>query len=99
MDEVLYLNSLYDCYKELLSLRQQEYFEDYYQNNLTLSEMAQNYGISRNAIHRQIKKIVEMLENFECKLNVVDKNKKIIDLINCTKNDKLIKDIERILEG
>ena len=99
MDEVIYLNNLYDCYKELLTEKQKEYFEDYYQNNLTLSEMADNYGISRNAIHRQIKKISELLEFYECKLSVVSKNNKIIDLINTTKNDKLIKEIERIIEG
>lgn len=99
MDEFIYLNNLYDCYKDLLSDKQKDYFCDYYQNNLTLSEMADNYGISRNAIHRQIKKIVELLEFYESKLNVISKNNKIIDLINDTKNDKLIKEIERIIEG
>ena len=69
MDEVIYLNNLYDCYKDLLTDKQREYFCDYYQDNLTLSEMADNYGISRNAIHRQIKKIVELL-NFYNKNNL-----------------------------
>ena len=50
MEEFVYYNNLYDYYKELLTLKQKEYFEDYYQNNLTLSEMADNYQVSRNAI-------------------------------------------------
>lgn len=99
MDEVIYLNNLYDCYRDLLTDKQKEYFEDYYQNNLTLSEMADNYGISRNAIHRQIKKISELLQFYESKLGIISKNNKIMDLINGTKNDKLIKEIERIIEG
>lgn len=99
MEEVIYLNNLYDCYKELLSDKQKEYFCDYYQNNLTLSEMAINYEVSRNAIHKQIKKIVELLENYEIKLGIVSKNNKIMDLIKCTNNDKLISEIERIIEG
>ena len=99
MDEFIYLNNLYDCYNELLSDKQKEYFCDYYQNNLTLAEMALNYGISRNAIHRQIKKIAELLEFYESKLCIISKNNKIMDLINSTKNDKLIKEIERIIEG
>ena len=99
MDEVIYLNNLYDCYKDLLTDKQREYFCDYYQDNLSLSEMALNYGISRNAIHRQIKKIVELLEFYESKLCIIYKNNKIIDLINATKNDKLISEIERIIEG
>jgi len=99
MDEVIYLNNLYDCYKDLLTDKQREYFIDYYQNNLTLSEMALNYSISRNAIHRQIKKIADLLRFYESKLGIISKNNKIMDLINETKNDKLISEIERIIEG
>ena len=99
MDEVINLNNLYDCYKDLLTDRQRNYFCDYYQDNLTLSEMALNYGISRNAVHRQIKKIVELLEFYESKLSIISKNNEIMDLINSTKNDKLIREIERIIEG
>lgn len=99
MDEVIYYNNLYDCYKDLLTDKQQSYFVDYYQDNLSLSEMADNYGISRNAIHRQIKKITELLDFYESKLCIISKNNQIMDLINETKNDKLIKEIERIIEG
>ncbi len=99
MDEVIYLNNLYDCYKGLLTDKQRNYFRDYYQDNLTLSEMALNYGISRNAIHRQIRKIVELLKFYESKLSIISKNYEIMDLIKSTKNDKLISEIERIIEG
>ena len=99
MDEVIYLNNLYDCYKDLLTDKQRNYFCDYYQDNLTLSEMSLNYGISRNAIHRQIKKIAELLEFYESKLSIISKNNEIMDLIKSTKNDKLVKEIERIIEG
>ena len=99
MDEVIYLNNLYNCYKDLLTDKQKEYFIDYYQNNLTLSEMALNYNISRNAIHRQIKKIADTLKFYESKLGIIYKNNKIMGLINETKNDKLISEIERIIEG
>lgn len=99
MEEVIYLNNLYDCYKELLTDKQKDFFEDYYQNNLSLSEMAINYNVSRNAIHRQLKKIVDLLENYESKLSVFCKNNQIIDLIKSTNNDKLVSEIERIIEG
>ena len=99
MDEVIYLNNLYDCYKDLLTDKQRSYFCDYYQYNLTLSEMALNYNISRNAIHRQIKKIVDLLEFYESKLSIISKNNEIMDLIKSTNDDKLISEIERIIEG
>ena len=54
MEEVLYFNELYDLYSGLLTQKQRDYFEDYYFNNLSFSEMAENYHVSRNAIFKQI---------------------------------------------
>ena len=95
MKDFIYYNNLYDYYKELLTDKQREYFEDYYQNNLTLSEMADNYHVSRNAIHKQLKETVKLLESYELKLNLYDKMNKIFNLV---KNDqKLLNEIERII--
>lgn len=99
MEEIIYYNNLFDCYGDLLTDKQREYFIDYYQNNLSLSEMAINYGVSRNAIHKQLKKIIEVMENYEVKLSIISKNNKIMDLIKCLNNDKLLSEIERIIEG
>ena len=54
MEEFIYYNELYDIYKPLLTIKQQQYFEEYYYNNLSLSEISENYDISRNAISNQI---------------------------------------------
>jgi len=87
--KVLYLNDLYDYYRLLLTEKQQEYFEDYYFNNLTLSEIAENNNISRNAIHKQIKEVENKLETFEQKLGLLNKRKEIQKLIqNLDKNIK-----------
>lgn len=56
-----YIIDLYDIYGELLTSKQQDYFEDYYFNNLTLAEMSENYNVSRNAVHKQIKEAEEKL--------------------------------------
>ena len=95
MEEFVYYNNLYDYYKALLTDKQRDYFEDYYQNNLTLSEMADNYQVSRNAIHKQLKDTVRLLEEYESKLSLYDKMNKIVNLV---KNDKeLLNEIERII--
>ena len=70
MNDIVYLSELYDYYGELLTEKQQEYFEDYYFNNLTLAEIAENNNISRNAIHKQIKDALNKLEIFEQKLKL-----------------------------
>lgn len=80
MDELVYYNDLYDLYKNLLTEKQQEYFEEYYFNNLSLSEMAENYNVSRNAISKQLNVIKEKLDDYEKKLELYKKNKKISEL-------------------
>ena len=81
MEKRIYLNNLYDYYKELFTEKQQEYFEDYYYNNFSLSEIAENYNVSRNAVHNQIKIVEEKLEEFESVLKLYDKKDTIISLL------------------
>lgn len=78
---------LYDYYGELLSDDNKKYFEDYYFDNLSLGEIAENNSISRNAIHKHIKNAIEKLEFYEEKLKLYEKDKKIDELIKCISND------------
>lgn len=97
IEDTLYVNSLYDCYGELLTDIQKEYFEDYYFQNLTCQEIGDNKGISRNAVNKQLKDVVTKLEFYEEKLKIYEKNKKIEAVINDL-NDKQISDkIKRII--
>jgi len=97
MDKLLYLNNLYDIYKDLLTEKQQNYFENYYFDNLSLAEIADNYDISRNAVHNQIKIIEERLMELEDKLKINYKKEKILELINKKIDEKTIEEIKRIL--
>lgn len=91
LEEHTYYIKLYDYYGSLLTEKQQKYFEDYYFSNLSLSEISQNYDISRNAIHKQIKDSKELLEYYEKKLNLLEKSKKIEKIIKDLDNDIKIK--------
>lgn len=84
MKEQLYLTSLYDMYGSLLTDKQQEYFEDYYFNNLSLSEIGDNNSISRSAISKALKEIEVKLNNYEDKLMLVSKIKEINVLLDNT---------------
>lgn len=94
----LYVISLYDIYNSLLTDKQKLYFEDYYFNNLSLSEMSENYEVSRNAIHKQIKEVNSKLEDFELKLKIKEKNIKLKELINKIDDSKLRLELEKIIE-
>lgn len=95
MEKRIYLNDLYDYYKQLFTEKQQEYFEDYYHENLSLAEIAENNGISRNAVHNQIKIVETRLEELENILGLLGKKQKVIDLImNEVSTDTLDKVID-----
>lgn len=89
MENIIFYNSLYDLYGDLLTEKQKIYFEDYYFNNLSLAEMAENYGVSRNAISKQLHIITQKLINFENKLKLNDKREKLVDLVNKITDSKL----------
>lgn len=99
MEEFVYLNNLYDLYRDLLTDKQRDYFEDYYQNNLSLSEIAFNNGVSRNAIHKQVKETVKYLKNYEEKLKLFEKNGKIMEIISELDDVRIRERLERIIEG
>ena len=95
MDNRLYLIDLYDIYGNTLTEKQQEYFEDYYFNNYSLSEISENYNVSRNAIHKNIKDSENKLIYLENILKVYDNNKRIKEII---KNSNLEDEITKIIE-
>ena len=92
-----YLIILYDYYGELLSDKQRECFEDYYFNNLSLGEISENNGYSRNAIHKNIKTAEEKLYFYEEKLELYKKKKLIEDIIKDIDNDTIKNKIREIL--
>lgn len=67
------LQVLYDTYSNLLTERQRNYFEDYYFDDLSLSEIADNLEVSRNAVHSNLQKTIMHLHNYEEKLGFVKK--------------------------
>lgn len=97
MDRMIYLNSLYDIYKDLLTDKQREYYEAYYFDNLSLAEIAENFDVSRNAVFNQLKLIEEKIEELESKLKLREKHDKILDVIKNSTDKSLYEKIKRII--
>ena len=89
MDDREYLIILYDYYGELLNDIQRKYFEEYYFDNLSLSEISENDGKSRNAIHKCIKSACNKLYEYEDKLGLFNKKKKLDEIIDQIKDEKI----------
>lgn len=92
-----YLIDLYDIYGELLTKKQQTYFEDYYFDNLSLQEISENYNVSRNAIYNSLKETKAKLELFENKLNIYSKNKKIKELVTIVEDERIKKELNDLI--
>ena len=87
---------LFDYYGELFTDKQKEYFIDYYFNNLTFQEIAENNNISRNAVHKIIKDMLKKLDYYEEKLNLYS-NKKKIELIIKDIDEDIKQKIEELI--
>ena len=97
MEDREYLIILYDYYGELLSDIQKDYFEQYYFDNLSLSEISENDGKSRNAIHKCIKSGCNKLYEYEEKLKLFEKRKKLDNIIKKIDDDLLKKELEELI--
>ncbi|MCD7809974.1 MAG: YlxM family DNA-binding protein [Erysipelotrichaceae bacterium] len=80
------VNLLMDCYEELLTDKQQQYLSLYYQEDLSLSEIAEELNVTRNAVFDNLKRAVHSLENYEDKLHLLAKHQQRIDLIDRIEN-------------
>ena len=97
MEEQDYIIILYDYYSELFNDKQKKYFEEYYFDNLSLSEISENEGMSRTAVHKCIKSVVSKLYEYEDKLKIYDKDNKIRDIIKDIDDDKIRRELEGLL--
>ncbi len=73
MDSKLKQAYLYDFYGELLNEHQRKVYEDFFFHDLSLGEIAEEEGISRQGVHDLVKRCTRTLEEYESKLHLVNK--------------------------
>ena len=85
---------LCQIYGKLLTEKQFDYINDYYNNDLSLSEIAENYGITRQAARDNIKKGENKLFEYEEKLQIMKStintqysDEKIAEILENIKNE------------
>ncbi|MDO5037026.1 MAG: sigma factor-like helix-turn-helix DNA-binding protein [Tissierellia bacterium] len=75
MKKTLEINELMDFYSDLLTKRQQAVMKMYYQFDYSLNEIADNLGISKQAVSENIQRATRGLLEFEDLLGLLDKRK------------------------
>ena len=73
MEKFVEQTLLYDFYGELLTERQQQVYESVVLEDYSLSEVAEDLGISRQGVHDLIKRCNKILQEYESKLHLVEK--------------------------
>lgn len=84
MDEILEKTLLYDFYGELLTPHQKKIYEAAVFEDLSLSEIAEAEGITRQGVHDLIRRCNRILADYEEKLRLVEKfeeNRRRTDMI------------------
>ena len=76
MEEHVKISMLCQIYGKLLTEKQYEFLDNYYNHDLSLSEIAENMGITRQAVRDNIKKGENKLFEFEEKLGIMNKTLK-----------------------
>ncbi|HEP2137074.1 TPA: putative DNA-binding protein [Streptococcus pyogenes] len=64
------MNALFEFYAALLTDKQMNYIELYYADDYSLAEIADEFGVSRQAVYDNIKRTEKILETYEMKLHM-----------------------------
>lgn len=72
IDRMLRMSMLLDAYGNLLTEKQRQFMRLHYEQDLSFGEIANDYGVSRQAIHDSVKHAERILENLEQKLSLVN---------------------------
>ena len=97
MEEFVYYNNLFDVYGSLLTEKEQVTFKDYYQEDLSLSEIANENNVSRAAVQKTIKTVLDKLKYYEDILHIYNKNVKLRELLHESNIGIIKNEIEKIL--
>lgn len=106
MESIIKQSLLYDFYGELLTEHQRTVYEDAVFNDMSLGEIAEEQGISRQGVHDLIKRCDKILSGYEEKLHLVQKFQQTRQMVEDiqertrafheTKDESLIAQIEQI---
>lgn len=97
MEEFVYYNNLFDIYGSLLTEKEQVTFSDYYQEDLSLAEIASENNVSRSAVQKMVKNVLDKLNYYEDTLHIFKKNNVLNELLDVNDIDEIKKEIEKIL--
>lgn len=98
LEEFLETGNLLELYKNLLSEKQKEYLIEHFEEDYSLSEIANSHQVSRQAVHDNIRRGVKLLHEYEEKLKMLQYEKRLRGRLEALRQDFRPELLEKILE-
>ena len=98
LDDFLKYSVLFSYYGELFPKKKKEYLELYLEENSSLSEIAEQCGVTRQAVFDNIKKGVQKLDEYENKLGIFKKEKELKKKLEYLKKNFTMENLDKIIE-
>ena len=93
----IYLNNLFDYYQKLLTKKEQDIFTLYYEEDLSMQEIADNLNISKSAVGKTLKIVEKKLDNYENTLHLYQNKQKINKLLENNIDNSLLQKINELM--
>ena len=97
MEKDLFYIELYQEYKNLLTENQAEVFNLYYLCDLSLGEIAEIKGVSRQGVSDNLSKTRELLDDYENKLGLLKKKMQLLEILNDSNNEDKLQRLTKII--
>ncbi|NMB44893.1 MAG: putative DNA-binding protein [Firmicutes bacterium] len=97
IEKTVHMGMLFDFYGQLLTDKQRLFFSLYHQDDLSLGEIAEQYGVTRQAVYDVIRRSQKILANFEEKLGLIQRYTRQRELVEMLQTG--IEDLSEMLSS
>lgn len=97
MEDFIYHGELFNIYKALLNESNCKYYSLYYEENLSLQEIADLENVSKSYVGNIIKKTTEKLIEYETNLQIYMGKKRLREILELNDLEKIKKEINKIV--
>ena len=97
MEKYIYYNNLFDIYQSFFTEKNKKIFEYYYQENLSMQEIAENFSVSKSFIGSTIKKMEQKLDELESNLQIYKTKQQLNNILNMNDLNEIKKEIKELI--